>query len=212
MSGLQFHPTEAGLLYARTDVGGAYRYDTANAAGFRSTTSSAASRTPSWTWASPPSPSPPRTRTASISPAANMSPRGRPRRLSCAPPIAAPPGCARRCPSSSKAIPMDGPTRCHRDQRRRHPLRLEPNRPRPPPLTNAGASRSPATGSVPARSHAPVADPVEPLRFYIYDSKTGIGSTAENATRVKETINKSDSQRWGLNTPHLLAAQPTLSK
>ncbi len=40
--------------------------------------------------------------------------------------------------------------------------------------TNAGASWSPATGSVPAGSHAPVADPVEPLRFYIYDSKTGI--------------------------------------
>ena len=40
--------------------------------------------------------------------------------------------------------------------------------------TNFGASWTPATGSVPAGSHTPVADPVAPLRFYVYDSGTGV--------------------------------------
>ena len=31
VSGIVFHPAEQGLVYARTDVGGAYRWDTANA-------------------------------------------------------------------------------------------------------------------------------------------------------------------------------------
>ncbi len=39
--------------------------------------------------------------------------------------------------------------------------------------TNNGASWTPAAGSVPAGSHAPVADPVAPLRFYVYDSDAG---------------------------------------
>ena len=39
---------------------------------------------------------------------------------------------------------------------------------------NNGASWTPAAGSVPAGSHVPVADPVAPLRFYVYDSGAGI--------------------------------------
>ena len=39
--------------------------------------------------------------------------------------------------------------------------------------TDTGASWSPAAGSVPAGSHAPVADSVDPLRFYVYDARAG---------------------------------------
>ena len=39
--------------------------------------------------------------------------------------------------------------------------------------TDTGATWTAATGSVPAGAHAPVADPVDPLRFYVYDAGAG---------------------------------------